>query len=272
MTIPAWAVHAALPDMYPAMLNTLDMKSAIQLVADFSGLISQGSIPVSPELSSPAVSAPSVPAPVVSAASISKNITVDPILPEGASAKGLDLDQINLQTMSQEELENALQDQLLGSDGHHFWTTKKTIIAGVSLLAILLILLVSLAAGASGAGGGSGASGGGPGSAGPQLFNEPPADPANGPLGDVPGGGEGFGDPDPNGGNPPSGNNPNGSGAPGSGPAGGAGGPVLMGPAGNGPNNGPNGPIPQNVPMNPEPSTLLLFGLGALVMLRKRGF
>ncbi len=152
---------------------------------------------------------------------------------------------VPLEKLSDADLEEELQDELLldeDAEGEH--SSKKRLVVGLLILSAALGALLLLL---SGSGGGSGSgSGGSSGNGGDSNGSTPP------PVG---GGGTGGG---------------NGTG-PGTGPGtGGGGGPGV----GGGPGGGGITPFsfPNNVPNNPEPSTLFLIGLGLLLpFLRRKG-
>lgn len=154
---------------------------------------------------------------------------------------------VSLEDLSDSALEEQLQDELiLGSEAEEKNDRKLRIVAGILLfaggLAAILLLLSGSGGGGSGSGGGDGGGNGGS----SNNSNYPP-------VGGGGGGGGGTGT------------------GPGTGPGtGGGGGPGVGGGPGGG---GDNNPFRTgNIPNNPEPSSLLLIGLGLLLpFFRRKG-
>jgi len=195
------------------------------------------------------------------------------------------------QTPGVEELETQDQDQDqdqldgLALPGHHFWTSKKFIITTTILLTtgLLVGLLLALSGGSSGSGSSTGESGGGSG-AGSGSTGDNSLNLSNPPSGDTTPGGDLNNNLNENSLNNP----PGGDGNPGgdndnltdTDPEDTSDINSIVGGGGGG-NNSSNGDIDQiinnsdlpesGLPHHPEPSTLLLMGLGLLVpFLRKR--
>ncbi len=226
--LPSWGLYAAVPDM-PLVFtpSVLPVEESVENFVGWDQIAVQDELP-----------AATVPQAIVDALFPQQEDVVIPQIAGGTS--------ISLDNLSDEELEEELQDELLldeDTNGSH--STKKRIIAGLLILSAALGALILLL---SGSGGGSG-SGSGDSSGNGGNSNNSNYPPAGG------GGGTGGG---------------NGTG-PGTGPGtGGGGGPGV----GGGPGGGVITPfsIPLNIPNNPEPSTLFLLGLGLLLpFFRRKG-